>query len=103
MIYDLLLNCKNTTATMNIITSNKRGTAMANVFLKRRKHYENYSKILKKIFIKISGRFLQVFFSFIQVKHLRSYKSNASFVGVLIVVVGSIFVDDPSSLMETSL
>lgn len=41
MIYNLLLNCKNTTATMDIRTSNKTGTVMAIVFLKKKENATN--------------------------------------------------------------
>lgn len=41
MIYDLLLNCKNTTATIDIRTSDKTGTVMAIVFLKKKENATN--------------------------------------------------------------
>lgn len=52
MIYYLLLNCKNTTATMDIRTSNKTGTVMAIVFLKKKKRYKYCSLIIKEASIK---------------------------------------------------
>lgn len=53
MIYDLLLNCKNTTATIDIRTSDKTGTVMAIVFLKKkRKRYKYCSLIIKEASIK---------------------------------------------------
>lgn len=58
MIYDLLLNCKNTTATIDIRTSDKTGTVMAIVFLKKKKtlqilfinHQRSFHKKIKKVF-----------------------------------------------------
>lgn len=41
MIYDLLLNCKNTTATMAIRTNDKTGTVMAIGFLKKKENATN--------------------------------------------------------------
>lgn len=63
MIYDLLLNCKNTTATMAIRTNDKTGTVMAIGFLKKkRKRYKYCSKNIKKSFLK--KKYLVGFFLF---------------------------------------
>lgn len=53
MIYDLLLNCKNTTATMDIRTNDKTGTVMAIGFLKEKKTQPNCSKIIKNVFTQL--------------------------------------------------
>lgn len=49
MIYDLLLNCKNTTAR----TNDKTGTVMAIGFLKEKKTQPNCSKIIKNVFTQL--------------------------------------------------
>lgn len=99
MIYDLLLNCINTAATMDIRTNGKTATPITTGFLKAKKHYRNCSKNYQKGFRKE----IQFFFYFSIQVIMQSYRGNCLFVVVRIVDVGSCFVDDLTSLMVTSL
>lgn len=100
MIYDLLLNCINTAATMDIRTNGKTATATTTGFLKAKKNTTEIAlKTIKKAFGK---KYKQIFIFSIQVI-MQSYRGNCLFVVVRIVDVGSSFVDDLTSLMVTSL
>lgn len=57
ILYDLLLNCKNVAANMDITTSDKTGIIMAMGFLKGRKttklffiHHKSFYKNIKEFF-----------------------------------------------------